>query len=269
MAQSAADDPIVNAVVSPQASRFVRLILRSALDTPTPDLTPDEIAEAQALFANVIMNDVLNWWNTDLKENVHDAQISANNALTHDPKLSLALHARGLVNRALKDPSGALSDFQQAVTQDPNFARAYAQVGNQKALDNLIDPQKDNPHGDFTNARRVAPNHPALGYFDWGEGRLYFIEAVSGTAPWSKAICCLQKSVNELPTVWYNRCYLAAAQHSSSDPLANAAAPQTVQDFINDPRFDQATFTQIKQLKPDPKDPVRKRVLDFVQPLLP
>jgi len=214
MAQSAANDPIVNAVVSPEASRFVRLILRSALGNLDPDLTPAEIAEAQALYANVILNDILNWWNEDLLEDgdvrktVQLAEDCSNNAFNYDPKLPPALHARGLIRRQRGQHNAARKDFREAKRQYSGFARAHAQFGNQKSWLNRLDEVQ----APLDRAIVLNPDHPAIGYFYWAKGRGYFIEAASASQPdWSNTIKWLQKSVSDLDTVWYNQLYLAAA----------------------------------------------------------
>lgn len=258
VAAAGSPDPISDAVVSPQASLLVRQILQAALQNAAGSQPPPAwVPEAQALLANVMMNDYLNWWNPGFPVDPNNVLAIAN---VSNPVSPLEYHARGLVRRGQGDPNGASADFDQARRLAPTFARAHAQAGNQQAL--LGQPQ--NSHQDFQNARNLNPRHPAIGYFDWGEGRAYFEDG-----HWARAIDLLSQSVTELPTVWYNRCYLAAAQNAAGD---TAAANRTVQDFINN--FDQTTFDRIKQLKPNPNDPppvaaARKRVLDFVQPRLP
>jgi hypothetical protein len=256
-------DPMSYAVVSPEASLVARELLNMALANSAA-VSPAWEATLQALLANVLMNDYLNWWNDAGANELDAAKVAADRAINLNANLPLGYQARGLVRRAGGDAQGASDDFEHARSLDSSFARAYAQAGNQKALRG----QPQNSHGDFQNARNLGRYHPAIGYFDWGDGRAYFQQAVGSNAQadWSNAITSLTRSVAALQTVWYNRCYLAAAQDSAGD---NATARQTINAFINDPRFDQATFKRIKQLKPDPSDPARKRVLDFVQPLLP
>jgi tetratricopeptide (TPR) repeat protein len=283
MAGTDSADPIANAVLSENSSRFFRLALQAALSNPSPPLPPEYINVAQALLANVIMNDVLNWWNEDLLQGGDAVQTSqtafgyADQVINSTPPpsnsvLALAYHARGLAKRTLKDPQGALNDFEQAVRQDGNFARAYAQVGNQKTLNGRLDPHQDNPHGDFKNAKDLNPNHPANAYFDWGEGRLYFVEACSDPRPdWSNAIGCLKSSIKALSGVWYNYVYLAAAQdaaHQSSD------AGQTMTDFSNnftnlgkDPKaMLQRAATVLFVANPTtPGETARRKVYDFLR----
>jgi tetratricopeptide (TPR) repeat protein len=265
-ANSAGDtaDAVSNAVVTPESSLFIREILEKALTNPV-GVAPRWAADAWALLANVLLNDYLNWWNYAGSEELRKADDAAQNALALDPKLPFAHHAVGLIHRTRRNHNAARKAFKKAKYLDPGFARGHAQFGNQKSFLGRLDEVQD----PLDKAISLNPRHPASGYFYWGKGRAYFEEAVGSTGPhpdWSNAIKWLTDSVKALQTVWYNRCYLAAAQDASGNA---AAAQRTVQDFINDQRFDQATFTRIKQLKPDPKDPARKRVLDFVQPRLP
>jgi len=257
--QPAIADPISDVMVSPQVSLAARRFLQNVL-TNTAGAPSDLVAIVHALLANVLMNDVLNWWNGAGPEQLRQARAAADKAVSLNGNLALAYHARGLVCREEGDPQGAANDFAQALTLDSFFARAYAQQGNQKALGG----QPQNSHGDFTNARAHGAGHRATGYFDWGEGRAFFQQAAQSNAPadWRNAIDCLTRSVRDLPTVWYNRCYLAAAQHKSGN---QAAAKQTIDKFKND--FSQTTFDRIKLLNPN--NPARKIMLDFVIPNLP
>ncbi|MGH7045863.1 MAG: hypothetical protein ACREE2_05665 [Stellaceae bacterium] len=221
MAGTDSPDPIANAVLSPQASLVVRHLLQAALGN-SDGLKDPEKNLARGLLANVLMNDVLNGWNEAGQPEWQQAQNLVGQVLpgtppdSPDPNLAMAYHARGLVKRTAQptattppDPDGALKDFQQAVTQDPSFARGHAQVGNQIALNG----HPENSHEHFKNARTLSPNHPAMGYFDWAEGRAYYLEK-----NWVCAVKWLQQSVNELTTVSYNKKYLALAQQHVTNP---------------------------------------------------
>jgi tetratricopeptide (TPR) repeat protein len=252
-------DPISNAVLTPEASLFVRQILQSALANGTA-ASANWRAAAQALLANVLMNDVLNEWNPNVPVDIAKAQAAADAAKrTSLPKTvqALAWHAQGLINRSNRNYQDALSAFQKAATLDPGFARGQVQLANQRVLSG------GNTNQARTEIQRVIdqnPLHPASGYFYWAMGRAYFVDQ-----DWPNAIKWLTKSVKALPTVTYNRAYLAAAKQHAGNIRG---AKTIVRQLVNDPRFDQATFARIKQLNPDPKDPARKRMLDFVQPLL-
>lgn len=254
-------DLVSNAFANPQFSLMLRQILQAALGSSSA-AAASWAPEAQALLANVIMNDNLNWWNLS---NPVDPKVVQNYITQALSSASQATQARahlaqGLVHRANRKHPDALRRFQQAIDLDGGFARAYAQIGNQYVR--LGEEKKSYPF--FWMARKLAPNHPACGYFDWGEGRAYFQEE-----KWLEAINSLSASVKNLSTVWYNRCYLAAAQDAAG---LTGVGLKTITDFVNDPQF-QKTFSKIKALpQPDPSTPVGagwKRVLEYVIPHLP
>ncbi|HEY3911231.1 MAG TPA: hypothetical protein VGM07_15265 [Stellaceae bacterium] len=277
MAQSAPNDPIVNAVVGPEASRFVRLILRSALGNLDPDLERGEIADAQALYANVIMNDILNWWNEDLLENgdvaqtVQIAQDNVDSALNYSSKLPSALHARGLIRRQRGQHNDARKDFREAKRRHSSFARAQAQFGNQKSWLN----QLDEVQAPLDRAIVLDPDHPAIGYCYWAKGRGYFIEAASASQPdWSDAIKWLQKSVSVLDTVWYNQLYMAAALNATHDTANVNTANIIMNKFVNDPKFGEAVVKRasdvlLVQNPSSPLEKARQNVYSFIQPWVP
>jgi tetratricopeptide (TPR) repeat protein len=221
-------DPVSNAVGSPEASLFARELLIRALANPT-GAPPDFVPQAQALLANVLMNDVMNSWNNVGQHQITDAETRVNQAIGANPPrpvLALAQHAQGLIHRARRNHSGALSAFQQAVSSNPGFARGQAQLANQQVLSG----------GNTTQARAQIqtvigqnPLHPASGYFYWSMGRAYFIDR-----DWRNAITWLSKSVAALSTVWYNQHYLAVAKQNAGD---SPGAITTLQQFINDPQF--------------------------------
>jgi tetratricopeptide (TPR) repeat protein len=223
MAQQATDaaDPISNAVVSPDASLFTRQILQSALANVAGSSSPPPwVPDAQALLANVLMNDYLNWWNNAGQNELAAAQ----NVASHAGDSALANHAKGLIYRAAGQPDHALKAFRAAKISEDRFARAHAQFGNQKAALGRENETQD----PLDTALKLNPHHPACGYFFWGKGRAFFQQE-----DWARAIESLQKSVDELPTVWYNRCYLAAAQDKSPDTATKLKARQTFNDFVD------------------------------------
>jgi tetratricopeptide (TPR) repeat protein len=257
-------DVLADAFVNPEASLFIRKVLEKALDGG-PELGARDLAHGWALLANVLMNDHLNGWNPggDLVKKADDA---VRRAFDKDRELPYAHHAQGLVHRANGEHEKARGTFHKAVDKDRGFARAQAQLGNQKVL---LGEEKDS-HGHFLNARSLNPHHPASGYFDWGEGRAYFQIAAAAEEPdWAPAIELLNKSVHALPTVWYNRLYLACAQAAAGDAINKAAAQQTMQDFRSTPGM--PTLTQVKTwLQPRAGEPesvgkARNAVLQFIQ----
>ena len=109
-ANPAADaaDVISNAVVRPQASLFVRQILQSALANVAGSSSPPAwVRDAQALLANVLMNDYLNWWNNAGPNELAAAQ----NAVSQAGNSALATHAQGLIHRATGQQNLALTHF--------------------------------------------------------------------------------------------------------------------------------------------------------------
>ncbi len=233
------NDPLSNAVVRPEASLFIRQILQTALGSVSGQ--PTWVSEAKALLANVLMNDVLNGWNVSDPVDLRKVEGYLNDVLTQplppapDPVVALASHAQGLFYRSQRTPQSqqlALEAFKKAVSYDDGFARAHAQLGNQLVL--LGQEKSSHPH--FSDARDRNPHHPARGYFDWGEGRAFFQEAAllkdsGGTPDWTQAINCLNTSVSELPTVWYNRLYLACAQATAGQ---TSQSQSTLNDFNNE-----------------------------------
>ena len=258
-ANPAADaaDVISNAVVRPEASLFVRQILQNALanvaGSPSP---PAWVPDAHALMANVLMNDYLNWWN-----NAGQAELTAaRNAISQAGDSALANHARGLIYRATGQQNLALQAFRKARLQDPGFTRAHAQFGNQKSALGREDETQD----PLDHALNLSPRHSACGYFYWAKGRGYFQQG-----DWVNAIKWLQQSVDTLPTVWYNHCYLATAHNSAGDA---ATAKQKFQEFLD--LFGKDTLYRIIALLQNPTGPKTvctacKAVHDFLVQQLP
>jgi class 3 adenylate cyclase/TolB-like protein/Tfp pilus assembly protein PilF len=167
-------------------------------------LNPDS-ADSWSQLAHVMMNDYFNHWGepneslTDLLQNAGDA---VQKALQLDPSVALAHQADGLVRRAKGDHKGALDAFDRAVQLDPNFARAYAQKANQLVM---VGRPKEAPPL-VLKAIALSPRDPVIGVFYWILGRAYFV-----SKDYDDAIVWLRKSVELLPTVFYNRAYLLAA----------------------------------------------------------
>lgn len=255
-------DPISNAVSSPEASLFTRNILEAALAAGPASWTQD----AMILLANVLMNDYLNWWNGAGASELRAAedwlrQATAISASGGAP--ALLYHAQGLLYRANRNHKPALAAFRSARNFDLRFARAHAQFGNQK----ILLGRESEAHAPLDSARALNPHHLAIGYVYWADGRAYFQERL-----WRNAVYWLRKSVVVLRTVWYNRCYLAAALDAAGDP---AGARQVMDDFKTAPGFDPDTYRRIvPSLQPNAADPptvaaARQTVLDFVKQYLP
>jgi tetratricopeptide (TPR) repeat protein len=214
-------DLVSSAVIYPEASLFTRVLLQTALKNPA-GLRPDWVAQMQALLANVLMNDYLNRWNPNTGDLLGDAKKAVNEA----GNSALALHAQGLIARAEGNYAGARDAFQRAVDADPSFARTQGQLGNQMVLSG---ENRQQARRQIRAVINQNPHHPASGYFYWALGRAFFLDE-----KWRDAITWLTKSVAALPTVSYNRAYLAAAQQHDQKP---EAAKETLQQFINNPRF--------------------------------
>jgi tetratricopeptide (TPR) repeat protein len=229
--QPASSDPVSNPVLSPEASLFTRELLENALANP-PAAAAGWRAKAQALLANVLMNDVLNGWNNAGQAEINNAQTQVNNAIAANPPnpvMALAQHAQGLIHRGARpnpNHAGAQAAFQNALNLDPGFARAQVQLANELVLSG---GNTNQARAQIQTAINQNPLHPAVGYFYWAMGRAYFVDQ-----NWPDAIKWLSKSVNALPTVTYNRAYLAAAKQHAGNVRG---AQITKRQFINNPQF--------------------------------
>jgi tetratricopeptide (TPR) repeat protein len=238
-------DPVSNAVLTPQGSLFTRELLNRALAN-SAGASDRWKATAHALLANVLMNDYLNGWNHAGEEEdiVNNAQSAINQAMKLNPPppvSALAHHAQGLVHRANGDQQPALEAFQKSVGFAPGFVRAKVQIANQSVLGGR---DRDQARRDMEEVIDQNPHHPASGYFYWALGRAYFVDE-----KWSDAIAWLSRSVDALPTVPYNRAYLAAAQQHHGD---TKAAKNTLQQSIDDPRLGRRTA---RAVAPPPETP--------------
>ncbi len=106
-------DAVANAVVTPEASLFIREILEKALTNPV-GVAPRWAADAWALLANVLLNDYLNWWNDAGLEELRKADDAAQNARALKPDVPFAHHAVGLVYRARRHHNAARKAFRTA-----------------------------------------------------------------------------------------------------------------------------------------------------------
>ena len=119
IADPAADtaDAVSNAVVTPEASLFLREILEKALTNPA-GMVPRWFAHSWAMLANILMNDYLNGWNSAGPAELRKAEDAVHNALALNPNCAFAYHAQGLIHRAKGEHEQALDVFQQALGQD-------------------------------------------------------------------------------------------------------------------------------------------------------
>jgi adenylate cyclase len=194
---------------------------------------PDN-ARLLGLLATVLTGDVLNGWNGAGKPEVVRAEDAAKKAISLDYNTPSAHYALGYVHRLHGNHPAALAAFNEAIKIDPNFARAYAQAGNEMVF-------TGNASGAIPLAEKAAqlsPNDPSIGVFHWVKGRAYF---TLGDYP--KAIEALEKSVSERPNLWFTQAWLVAAY-----ALANrqVEAEQALKAFNQtfSPSFDLARITQ-------------------------
>jgi adenylate cyclase len=183
---------------------------------------PDN-ARLLGLLASVLVGDVLNGWNDAGKPEADRAEVAAKKAIGLDYNVPIAHHALGYVHRLHGNHKAALDAFRTAIKIDPNFARSYAQAGNEMVF--LGDPKEAFPL--VEKAIELSPGDPAIATFLWVKGRAYF---VLGDYP--NAIKALEESANERPNLWYVQAWLAAAHAlSGRDEDARLALREFKQKF--------------------------------------
>lgn len=199
---------------SPQTTREMRQLLTASSD------------EAALLRAITVVCDYLNCWNNVTLAEVDEAWALVRQVLKADPGNFLAHYAKGFINRARNQHTAAYNAFSKAIEYAPDFARAYAQRGEE--LIYLGRPARGIEQAEEA-LRRRSPESIARGTFYWIIGRAHFFMGND-----AEAIKRLVPSVELWPNLWYNRCYLIAAHAHSADMTAAAAAPtalNSVDDF--------------------------------------
>lgn len=179
---------------------------------------PDN-ARLLGLIASVLVGDVLNGWNDAGQPEVERAEAAAKKAISLDSNIPIAHHALGYVHRLHGDHKAALDAFNTAIKIDPNFARSYAQAGNEMVF--LGKPKEAIPL--VEKAIELSPADPAIATFLWVKGRAYF---TLGDYP--RAIKALEDSVNARPNLWYVQAWLTAAYALAH---RDADARQAVKEF--------------------------------------
>ncbi|WP_298252183.1 adenylate/guanylate cyclase domain-containing protein [Bradyrhizobium sp.] len=162
---------------------------------------PDN-ARLLGLLASVLVGDVLNGWNDAGRPEVDRAEAAAKKAIGLDYNTPIAHHALGYVHRLHGNHKAALDAFNTATKIDPNFARSYAQAGNEMVF--LGNPGEASAL--VAKAIELSPNDAAIATFLWVQGRAYF---TLGDYP--KAIKALEDSVRARPNLWYVQAWLTAA----------------------------------------------------------
>ena len=216
--------------ITPEHTLAARQLLEQAVK-----LDPRS-AESWGWLALLVVSDYLQGgWNHTGKDQLGSAADAVRHALAIDPKLALAYQAEGFVYRAQGDHQLALDAFTQAVTLNPNYARAYAQVGNE--LINVGRPDEAPPM--VEKAVKLRPHDPSLGIFYWVLGRSYFYGGRYADAiPW------LRKSIELLPSSWYNRLFLVSA-YALTEQKPQAA--KTLAEFDKLPEFAGYTVARAMQ----------------------
>jgi tetratricopeptide (TPR) repeat protein len=199
-------------------------------------------ALAWAWLADVLVSDYLNRWNDAGTEQLDQAETAVRRAVAIDPDLALAHYADGFIHRAKGEHQAALVSFNRAIEINPNYARAYAQKGNE--LINIGRPTDAPPLAE--KAIKLSPRDPSIGIFYWIIGKAYFF-----AGSYRDAIPWLQRSVGVRPNLWYNNLYLVGAHSLIGD---TATARKTLAEFhsrFRDPRFTLAVVEAHEQADPN------------------
>ncbi|HZT89405.1 MAG TPA: tetratricopeptide repeat protein [Stellaceae bacterium] len=186
--------------VTPQRTRQMRGLLA------------DSAAETAALSATTALCEYLNRWNDAGPAELERAEAAIATALHHDPGLFLAHYAKGFLHRSRGQHQEALAAFDETIRLAPDFARVYAQKGEQFVY--LGEPEKG--IAEVEKAIAISPKSSVRGYFYWVIGRARFFMGQD-----AEAIPQLQASVRAWSNVWYNRLYLVSAHaHAEQSPAA-------------------------------------------------
>jgi adenylate cyclase len=175
-------------------------------------LLGDSAAETAAFTATTVLCQYLNRWDDAGPAEVAEAEAAINEALGHDPNLFLAHYAQGFLRRTRGQHQASLEAFDRTIKYAPEFARAYAQKGEQL----LYLGRPDEAIAAVERAMKMSPKSAVRGYFYWVIGRARFF-----TQQDSEAVTWLQRSVRNWQNVWYNRLYLVSAHaHCGKTPAA-------------------------------------------------
>lgn len=183
-------DSLYEKPVTPHRTREMRGLLNQSA------------AETAAMHATAVMCEYLNRWNDAGPAQQQHAEEAINIALGHNPELFLAHYAKGFLHRSRGEHQAALEAFDETIRLAPEFARVYAQKGEQYVY--LGEPEKG--IAEVEQAIKISPRSSVRGYFYWVIGRARFFMQQD-----AEAVPRLQASVRAWPNVWYNRLYLVAA----------------------------------------------------------
>jgi tetratricopeptide (TPR) repeat protein len=176
-------------------------------------LLDESEAETAALTATTMLCEYLNRWNDAGPDELARAEAAIEVALhPRNPRLFLAHYAKGFLHRGRGEHQAALAAFDETIKLAPDFARVYAQKGEQYVY--LGEPAKG--IAEVEKAIKLSPRSSVRGYFYWVIGRARFFMGEDAAA-----IPQLQASVRAWSNVWYNRLYLVSAQaHAGKLPGA-------------------------------------------------
>ncbi len=189
---------------SPQTTREMRQLLTESSH------------EASVIRAITVACDYLNSWNEVTLADVSEAWDVVRPVLKADPLYFLAHYAKGFINRARNQHTAAYEAFSKAIEYAPDFARAYAQRGEELVY--LGRPEQGIEQAEQA-LRLRGPESIARGTFHWIIGRAHFFMGND-----AEATKHLVPAVELWPNLWYNRCYLIAAYAQLKDSTAAAAA---------------------------------------------
>jgi tetratricopeptide (TPR) repeat protein len=219
------DDPLARAKtlygrsVTPQRTQQ----MRSLLD--------ESAAETAAFTATTVLCDYLNRWNDAGPAELATAEAAIEQALDRNPQLFLAYYAQGFLCRTRGQHQAALDAFDETIKYAPEFARAYAQKGEELVY--LGRP--DEGIAQVERAMAISPRSSVRGYFYWVIGRARFFMQDD-----AEAIPSLQSSIRAWSNVWYNRLYKVSAHAHSKE---KAAASRVLRAF--DEKFPGYTLARV------------------------
>lgn len=188
---------------SPQTTREMRQLLTATRH------------ETSLIHGITLVCDYINHWNDATLNEVREASDLVKQVLKANPDNFLAHYAKGFIHRAKNQHRAAYRAFGEAIKLQPDFARAYAQQGEELVY--LGRPAEGIKL--VEEALRRRPESVARGMFHWIIGRALFFMADD-----AEAVKQLIPSIELWPNLWYNRCYLIAAYAHLGDMRAAAAA---------------------------------------------
>jgi len=194
--------------VTPQRTQEMRGLLDSA------------VAETAALNATTLLCQYLNRWDNVGRDELQQAEAAIQIALNpNNPRLFLAHYAKAFLHRSRGEHQAALEAFDETIKLAPDFARVYAQKGE----DLLYLGRFAEAIAAVERAIELSPKSAVRGYFFWVKGRaLFFLHQDAEAVRW------LQDSVRAWSNVWYNRLYLVSA-HAHVGKMS--AASRVLQAF--------------------------------------